>query len=435
MDERFNFNENSAFLFRRLGGASANFADFNGRDGGDVKSKTENFAEPFVFPLNNRKGRPMRRVKTAVLAPFIFAVFAIFTDFAALPRSWAQSGAVSRTFFAQTEQNFQNVPRGSFARRAFPFVNVSSEPIRLLGARASCGCLRVFVPKQKTFAPGAGASVVVELDAVRFTGVRDATVFVDFAAESRPERIEIPLRVRAVIVDDVRVEPPRLRFLVDELATPENAPKRSRRAVVFAPLDERIVRAESSTPFVSVRLETPRRVGAERATPLLVSVGESAPVGPFDAVVSLWSDGSQRRAPTTLSVEGTVRPSLSVSPSTLNFSAFRSGAPVVKNVVVASSRPFSLVRVESPDAAFSARIPDAPAPNPAVDPVPDGDAESAAPFVLVVPVVFDPTRLAPNAEKLQTRFVVETSDGRAAAFDAFAFLDETLDPSETPKSR
>ncbi|MBQ8284885.1 MAG: hypothetical protein IJZ10_01125, partial [Thermoguttaceae bacterium] len=226
------------------------------------------------------------------------------------------------------------------------------------------------------------------------------------------------------------------RFLVDELATPENAPKRSRRAVVFAPLGERIVRAESSTPFVSVRLETPRQIGAERATPLLVSVGESAPVGPFDAVVSLWSDGSNRRAPTTLSVEGTVRPGLSVSPSTLNFSAFRSGAPVVKNVVVASSRPFALARVESPDAAFSARIPDAPAPNPAVDPVPDADAAPNAPdapFVVVVPVVFDPTRLAPNADSLRTRFVVETTDGRAAAFDAFAFLDETLDPTETPK--
>lgn len=373
----------------------------------------------------------MRRVKPAVSVLFIFAVFAIFTDFAVFPRSFAQGDAVSRTFFAQTEQNFQNVPRGSFARRAFPFVNASSESIRLLGARASCGCVRVFVPKQKTFEPGDGAAVVVELDAVRFTGVRDATVFVYFAAASRPERIEIPLRVRALIVDDVRVEPPRLNFLVDELATPENAPKRSRRAVVFAPLGERIVRAESSTPFVSVRLETPRRVGAERATPLLVSVDESAPVGPFDAVVSLWSDGSTRRAPTTLSVEGTVRPGLSVSPSTLNFSAFRSGAPVVKNVVVASSRPFSLARVESPDAAFSARIPDAPAPNPTVDPVPD--AESAAPFVLVVPVVFDPTRLAPNADSLRTRFVVETTDGRAAAFDAFAFLDETLDPSETPK--
>ncbi|MBR2004914.1 MAG: DUF1573 domain-containing protein [Thermoguttaceae bacterium] len=380
----------------------------------------------------------MRRVKTAVPAPLTLAVFAIFTVFAILPQSFAQTETVSRTFFSQTEQNFQNVPRGSYARRAFPFVNVSSEPIRLLGARASCGCVRVFVPKQKTFVPGAGASVVVELDAVRFTGVRDATVFVYFAAASRPERVEIPLRVRAVIVDDVRVEPSRLRFLVDELATPENASRRNRRAVVFAPLGERIVRAESSTPFVSVRLEAPRQVGAERATPLLVSVDESAPVGPFDAVVSLWSDGSTRRAPTTLSVEGTVRPSLSVSPSTLNFSAFRSGAPVVKNVVVASSRPFALARVESPNAAFSARIPDAPAPNPAVDPVPDADGDAApnapdAPFVVVVPVVFDPTRLAPNAEKLQTRFVVETTDGRAAAFDAFAFLDETLDPTETPK--
>ena len=366
----------------------------------------------------------MRRAKSAVRAPFFLAAFALFTALAFWPRSFAQETPISRTFFAQTEQNFQNVPRGAYARRAFPFVNDSNEPIRLLGARASCGCVRVFVPKQKTFEPGAGASVVVELDAVRFAGVRDVSVFVYFATP-RSERIEIPLRVRAFIVDDVRVEPARLNFLVDELATPENASKRSRRAVVFAPLDERIVRAESSTPFVSVRLETPRPIGAERATPLVVSVGENAPVGPFDAVVSLWSDGANRRAPTTLSVEGTVRPGLSVSPSTLNFSAFRSGAPVVKNVAVASSRPFSLVRVESPDAAFSARIPDAPAPNPEIDPAPD-----SAPFVRVVPVVFDPTRLGPNADSLRARFVVETSDGRAATFEAFAFLDEAF---ETPK--
>ncbi|MBQ7028833.1 MAG: hypothetical protein IJN32_01185, partial [Thermoguttaceae bacterium] len=80
------------------------------------------------------------------------------------------------------------------------------------------------------------------------------------------------------------------------------------------------------------------------------------------------------------------------------------------------------------------RIPDAPVPRPTVDPVPDGDADApGAPFVLVVPVVFDPTRLAPNADSLRTRVVVETTDGRAAAFDAFAFLDETLDPTETPK--
>jgi hypothetical protein len=362
----------------------------------------------------------MRRVKSAVSAPFFFAVFAIFTCFALWPRGFAQEPSVSGTFFAQTEQNFQNVPRGAYARRAFPFVNDSSETLRLLGARASCGCVRVFVPKQKTFPPGAGASVVVELDAIRFTGVRDVAVFVYFSTPSS-NRVEIPLRVRAFIVDDVRVEPARLNFLVDELATSENAPKRSRRAVVFAPLDERIVRAESSTPFVSVRLEEPRPIGAELATPLVVSVADDAPVGPFDAVVSLWSDASRRRAPTTLSVEGTVRPGLSVSPSTLNFSAFRSGAPVVKNVVVASSRPFSLLRVESPDAAFSARIPDEIATSAAASPSQD------APFVRVVPVVFDPTRLAPNAKRLRTRFVVETSDGRAASFDAFAFLDETLD--------
>ncbi|MBR4833102.1 MAG: hypothetical protein IKU86_02055, partial [Thermoguttaceae bacterium] len=79
-------------------------------------------------------------------------------------------------------------------------------------------------------------------------------------------------------------------------------------------------------------------------------------------------------------------------------------------------------RVESTESAFSARVPDAPAPNPAIDPSPD-----AAPFVRVVPVVFDPTRLAPNVDRLQTRFVVETSDGRAATFEAFAFLDETFD--------
>lgn len=362
----------------------------------------------------------MRRVKLAVRAPFIFTVFAIFTIFTVLSSCFAQDDPVFPTIFQKTEQNFQNVPRGSYAKRAFPFVNASNEPIRLLGARASCGCVRVFVPKQKTFAPGSGASIVVELDAVRFTGVRDATVFVYFAAPSRSRRVEIPLRVRAVVVDDVRVEPPRLNFLVDELATPENASQRLRRALVFAPLDERIVRAESSTPFVSVRLETPRRSGAERATPLVVSVGDQAPVGSFDAVVSLWSDGSARRAPTTLSVEGTVRPSLSVSPSTLNFSAFRSGAPVVKNVVVASSRPFALARIESSENAFSARIPDEPAdPAPTIDPVPD-----AAPFVRVVPIVFDPTRLDPDADSLRTRFVVETTDGRAAAFDAFAFLDE-----------
>ena len=366
----------------------------------------------------------MRRAKFAVRAPFFFVVFAIFPLFAPWSRSFAQESPGSPTFFAQTEQNFQNVPRGAYARRAFPFVNDSNETIRLLGARASCGCVRVFVPKQKTFPPGAGASVVVELDAARFTGVRDVSVFVYFAVPSS-ERVEIPLRVRAVIVDDVRVEPARLNFLVDERATPETGSKRSRRAVVFAPLGERIVRAESSTPFVSVRLEAPRQVGAERATPLVVSVADGAPVGPFDAVVSLWSDGSQRRAPTTLSVEGTVRPGLSVSPSTLNFSAFRSGAPVVKNVVVASSQPFSLVRVESPNAAFSARIPDETATNASA-----ANALDETPFVRVVPVSFDPTRLGPNVETLRTRFVVETSDGRAATFDAFAFLDETL---ETPK--
>ncbi len=304
----------------------------------------------------------------------------------------------SPQLFSETSYDFKGIPRYTKPRHSFIFTNNSQSDLRLVAVRTSCQCTQVYIPTKRVFKSGEKGEVVAEIDAVRFTGSRHATVTVTFEQSGRT--FEVPLNVVGVVLENVRVEPNKLNFLVDEIKSVSDdsnsaQANRSQRATVFYPSNETVVRAECANPHVEVQIGQPVRSGGGTQTPLVVSIKESAPAGYINAVVRLWSNGMYSSSPVTLNVSGSVRAQLSVSPSTLTFSTSKNGDKITKNIVVTASKEFVLKTVECESKAIECNL-----SQKAIRPA----------RVCVIPITFDPSKL--QAESTLTRVKIETVDGR-----------------------
>ncbi len=338
----------------------------------------------------------------------------------------------SSRLFNETQIDFRGVPRGTTPRRSFEFVNRSDREIRLVSARSSCGCTKVYVPTKKTFKPGERGEIVAEIDAIRYTGARRAVVTAVFAAGA--STAEIALQIRGNVVENVKIEPQTLKFIVDEsesgdanqttaqklrnernFRNSENAANAVRvRRTVFASPTETLVKAESANPFLRLEIGEPVATSGGIRTPLTVSLADDAPAGYFRDVVYLYANGPNAGTPFPVAVEGVVRPKFSVAPPTLSFAAGEKDEKIVKNVVVAGSKPFTIKKVEcdSPAVEIDVRSTRAVrAENAEL-------AENAAPArpVYVLPVAFDPTRL--DAETSSAVLKIETNDGQILTLEA-----------------
>lgn len=335
----------------------------------------------------------MRRLFTTLSLVLFSLAF-----WAANERVVAQYRSTDRVFM-ETSYDFKGIPRYTTPRHPFVFVNNAKEDLQLVAVRTTCQCVQAFVPEKRVFKTGEKGEVAVQIDAVRFTGARHATVTVTFERAGR--FFEVPLDVVGTILENVRVEPNQLNLVVNELSKEELGedpqtlrPNRSQYATVFYPGAETVVRAECANPSISVQIGRAVRFGGGTQTPIAVSIRNDAPAGYISTVVRLWSNGAFSQVPLSLNVSGSVRPQLSVSPSTLTFFTSK-GEKIVKNVVISATNEFMLKKIECESKAIECNIPQ----------------RSLRPAkICVIPISFDPSKL--QNESGMTRIKFETVDGR-----------------------
>ncbi len=336
------------------------------------------------------------------LSMVLSLILVAFVVFSGNERATAQYA--SSSVFTETSYDFKGIPRYTTPKHSFIFQNNSQEDLRLVAVRTSCQCTQVFIPEKRVYKSGEKGEVVAQIDAVRFTGARHATVTVTFERGGR--QFEVPLNVVGMVLENVRVEPQKLNMVVDEIKPGTEVSvaarqSRSQQASVLYPGNETVVRADSSNPYVSVQIGKAVRTNSGTQTPIVVSIKDNAPGGYINAVVHLWSNGAYSSNPLSLNVSGSVRAQLSVSPSTLTFYRSNDGKKVTKNVVVSATSEFTLKRVVSDSRAIECNI----SPK-AIRPA----------RVCVIPITFDPAKLQNEAG--MTKVHIETVDGRALVIDA-----------------
>jgi len=317
--------------------------------------------------------------------------------------------AVEEGIFEYTKYDFKGIPRYTKPRHSFIFQNQSDEVLRLVAARTSCQCTQVYIPDKREYKKGEKGEVVAEIDAVRYTGARHATLTLTFERSGRA--FEIPLNVVGMVVDNVKLTPNHLNFIVDEQkpgaaaiessSTSLQIAARSQIVTVQYRSNETAVKATSSSPYVEVELGKSIMGQGGSSVPLTVSISEDAPAGYIDATVSIWSNGASREHPLTLDVSGVVRASMMVSPPTLTFFTSPDGKKITKNIVVSASSPFTLKEVVSDSDSINVNI----------------STKSIRPSkVCVVPVSFDPSKL--RDESSSARLQIKTTDGRLLNLNA-----------------
>ncbi|MDO5309113.1 MAG: DUF1573 domain-containing protein [Planctomycetia bacterium] len=302
--------------------------------------------------------------------------------------------------FSETGYDFKGIPRGTTPRHSFVFTNTTSSELRLVSARVSCQCTKVFIPEKRVYKPGERGEVVAMIDAVRFTGPRNVTVTVVF--QSGATTFEIPLKVVGQILENVRLQPDKLNFLVEDRSANNSeideteASKRTQKVQALYPsYNETIARVESSNPYVEVKRGQPQATNSGTVTPLFVTIKDNAPAGNINAVVRLWSNGAYSSAPLTLNVAATVRAPLSASPSTLTFFTSQSGEKIDKNLVVTGATEFAVKRVSSDSKAIRCNV---------------AQSSVRPAKVCVLPITFDPAALGDESASPKLR--IETTDGR-----------------------
>ncbi|MBR4751916.1 MAG: DUF1573 domain-containing protein [Thermoguttaceae bacterium] len=336
----------------------------------------------------------MRRLFAIVPLLLTSLFFLVASD-----RAVAQYGSPDR-LFTETSYDFKGIPRYTTPRHSFVFVNNSKEDLRIVAVRTSCQCTQAFIPEKRVFKTGEKGEVAAQIDAIRFTGARHATVTVTF--ERGGVTFEVPLNVVGTVLENVRVEPSKMNFVVDEIVNAKaetsdasTLSNRSQRATVFYPGNETVVRAECANPSVNVQIGQAVRSGYGTQTTITVSIRENASAGYLNEVVRLWSNGAYSQTPLSLNVSGSVRAQLSVSPSTLTFFT-TNGEKLTKNIVVSATNEFTLKRVVSDSKAIECNI---------------AQRALRPAKICVIPISFDPSKL--QNESGMTRIKIETTDGRA----------------------
>lgn len=259
-------------------------------------------------------------------------------------QDWAEK------MFDSTEHNFQNLARGAQAEHRFTITNLYQEDIHIASVGSSCGCTAPTVTKS-TIKSGETAELIAKFDTVKFKGAHNATVTVTF---DRPNYAEVRLQIDGFVRRDVVFKPGQIELgTVDAGKTIEKQV-----SVQYAGrTDWAIVDIEGSTAHFEVEMSPKQENGSQSSYDLLVRLKESAPEGAIDDRLTLVTNDPQRsRIP--LAVRGFVRPSISVSPSSLQLGKVKPGSTVTKTLVVRGSKEFKIAGVSCPDKCFEFKTSD-----------------------------------------------------------------------------
>lgn len=277
-----------------------------------------------------------RIVSMIVIASTFLAVAGIESQASA--QDWAEK------MFSSLEHNFQDLARGAEAEHRFTITNLYKEDIHILSVGSSCGCTAPRVTKS-TIKSGETAELIAKFDTVKFKGAHDATVTVTF---DQPTFAEVRLQINGFVRRDVVFKPGQI-----EIGTVDSGKSVEKQVSVqyAGRSDWEIIDIEGSTSHFEVEMSEKQGGGSQSTYNLTVRLKDSAPEGHIDDLLTLVTNDPQRsRIP--LPVRGYVRPSVSVSPSSLQIGKVKPGTKVTKQLVVRGSTPFKIASVSCADDCF-----------------------------------------------------------------------------------
>lgn len=260
------------------------------------------------------------------------------------------SGNWAVTMFETTSHNFGTVVKGSKTEFEFVFTNKYNEDVEIASVTSSCQCTTPSFTRGpiKTWEKG---GVKVAVNTKSFVGNKNATITVRF---SKPHPLEIQLHSYVVIRSDVAVDPGVVYF---GTISQGKSPSITVNVNCVGRPNWRLMDVQSTCPFLQVKLQEAGRNYNQVSYKMTVYVKENAPPGRFSEFLELvTNDPDARNQRFPVQVEGSVRQSLSVSPSPLSFGLVEVGETTTKAVVVEGQEAFKITDIRSEDPFISANI-------------------------------------------------------------------------------
>ncbi|WP_231742006.1 DUF1573 domain-containing protein [Stieleria varia] len=259
-------------------------------------------------------------------------------------KQWAEK------MFENRSHDFRAVGRGTKCEYHFELTNLYEQDVHIAGVRSSCGCTTPTITKD-TLKTHEKSSIVATFNTSTFVGQKSAVVTVIF---DRPAYAEVQLTVSGFIRTDITFEPNEVTF--GEIGIGQTAEQ----DVVITHRgsnDWRITDVRSLCSDLQVRLSSPEISPGIVRYRMKVNVLESMPEGDVRERLTLISN--DRNFPTTeMSINGRVRPPLSISPAAMSFGTVQPGATVSKRVLLRGEKPFAVTQVICPDSRFQFDLPE-----------------------------------------------------------------------------
>ena len=252
--------------------------------------------------------------------------------------------------FETTSHQFGTVVRGAKTEYEFVFTNKYMEDVIVESVQSSCQCTTptLLTPGRiKTHQQG---RIKIHVNTEQFTGNKNATITVRFAA---PYRVEMQLHSYVYIRSDVSVNPGIVYFgSVDLAKTPNPGISVNVNSINYG---WKILDVQSECKFLSVELK-PLQSYQGTTYNMVVRLRPNAPPGPFSQVLELVTNDDVRSQRIPVRVEGRIKQTLSASPSPLSFNMVELGKKVEKTVVIQGAEPFKILDITSEDRNITASI-------------------------------------------------------------------------------
>lgn len=241
-------------------------------------------------------------------------------------QSWAKG------LFPVTSHDFGTVAKAAKTEFRFPVQNNLGQDIHIASVRASCGCTTPSIETENVKAGDTGF-INAKFNTGSFFGQRSATLTVVI---DRPRYAEVQLQVKGYVRTDVVFNPGEVNF-----GTVETGESQTKKVDLeyAGRSDWKITNVRTPSEFVSAEIKEANRGNGRVKYELEVSIKEGAPAGPVQNELILETN-DRRLKSVALRYSADVRPTLSVSPQTIDLKEIAPGSSYQQRIVVRGAKPF-----------------------------------------------------------------------------------------------
>jgi hypothetical protein len=273
---------------------------------------------------NSRLGRTGTALAAALLAIAPAAALAQ----APKPAASTASAAAPKLVLVEDKKDIGTVPKGEMIRAAFVLKNEGKADLHITDVKPSCGCT---APEyDKTIKPGGEGKIVLNVDTKTFQGPisKSALILTD-----DPEKPQITVFVVANVKPYVETLPVgffRLQALTGEVATSE---------LILASDEADFKPTKVETPNAYIKATLAPAADAEKVAgkgarqwKVTVTTTPEAPEGLLGGYVKV-ATGAAKQPELSLAISGYIKPTLSITPLSVNFGNFEPKTDPVKRTV------------------------------------------------------------------------------------------------------